>query len=194
MIYITDSLLLGIFNHFQFSIITPHDPVCELMRVSNDFRKVEEMPQCGTIESKRVSVWNGLGNTVRQSSQEVVQIFSHLTGTESLRFPTSKPSFIIIFSNSIWGTEPCNWFDYCFFDPYLSWTNFHMLISHFTLFALIWILGIVCVPDFLFIFVTLTFWGFIRPQRQFTRKGYFKSHHRRPEEQTSLTESPSRVG
>lgn len=49
-------LTAGHFNHFQFSIIAPHDPVCELMRVSDDFRKVEEMLQCGTIESKRVSV------------------------------------------------------------------------------------------------------------------------------------------
>lgn len=138
-------LTAGHFNHFQFSIITPHDPVCELMRVSDDFRKGEEIPQWGTMESKRVSVWKGLGNTVRQSSGEVVPMFSHLTGTESLRFPTSKPSFIIIFSNSKWGTESCNWFDYCFFDPYLSWTNFHMLISHFTLFCFCLNTGELCV-------------------------------------------------
>lgn len=112
-----------------------------------------------------VTFWEILSSS---PPEELYQSLPYVKATKRLYLPTSKQLFIIIFLNSIWGTESCNWFDHCFFDPYLSWTNFHMLISHFAFFILI--LGIVC-SCLLFIFVMLTFWEFIQfPKAVYQKK------------------------
>lgn len=85
MIYVTDSLLLGISITSNFPSLHYTTPYVNFVRISDDFLKVGEMPQCGTIESKRVSALKVLGNTVKQPSREVVPIlFSYVRASISL--------------------------------------------------------------------------------------------------------------